>query len=268
MRSAISSTSGMLWLIRITVIPRSRTRRIVSSTRPLCTTPERGGRLVHEHDAVGPGDRPCHRDALALAARQAGNGDGGILEVDAELGERRIAPGRASRACRAPRGGRARRRAGARGRGRRCRRRRGRARARGPGRRSRCPSSWLSCGLGHPQLAAVEEDLSGVGLGGAGQALHERALARAVVADERHDLARIGGEVRRAQRADVPVALDEAARLEDRLRRAVGGVRVPLSAIIAAPPPPLPAAQRRDHRRGRLRRSGAGSAPRPASRSA
>ena len=66
-------------------------------------------------------------------------------------------------------------------------------------------------------LAALEDDLARVGRLDAGQALHERALAGAVVADERDDLARVHGEVRAAQRAHAAEALDDAAGLEQGL---------------------------------------------------
>src|SRR6185295_6660375 len=60
-------------------------------------------------------------------------------------------------------------------------------------------------------LAALEQDLSRVRGLDAGQALHERALAGAVVADEGDDLAGEDGEVRAAQRAHAPEALHDAA---------------------------------------------------------
>src|SRR3954463_618003 len=66
-------------------------------------------------------------------------------------------------------------------------------------------------------LAALEEDLARVRRLHAGERLDERRLAGAVVAAERHDLGRVDGEARAAQRADAPEALDEAARLEQRL---------------------------------------------------
>src|SRR4051812_33614256 len=47
--------------------------------------------------------------------------------------------------------------------------------------------------------------------------LHQRALARAVVADQRGDLAGVGIEVHAAKGLHMPKTLDDPARPEDRL---------------------------------------------------
>src|SRR5207302_514799 len=63
----------------------------------------------------------------------------------------------------------------------------------------------------------VESDLPLVRLDSTGQRLDQRRLARPVVPDDRGDLARIQLEVGAVERGHLPVALDEPARLEDRL---------------------------------------------------
>ena len=64
-------------------------------------------------------------------------------------------------------------------------------------------------------LLAVEEDLAGVVAVDAGDALDERRLAGAVVADERHDLARAHLEVDVGQRLHRAERLREVADLEE-----------------------------------------------------
>ena len=73
---------------------------------------------------------------------------------------------------------------------------------------------------------AVDADLAGIALIGAGQDLDERGLAGAVLAGEGHDLAGTQGEVDRVQRLDAAEALADAARLQQRRRAAA---RCPVS---------------------------------------
>ena len=138
MRSATSRTSGMLWLIRTTDSPWSRTRRISSSTLRVCTTPSA---------AVGSSMNTtllAHITARQIATPwrwppdRLATGAVGVLDVDAEVAERLVGCGGASRPCRGSRACRAGRGAAARGRGTCSRPGRARAPARGPGRRSRC----------------------------------------------------------------------------------------------------------------------------------
>src|SRR5215207_1881895 len=81
----------------------------------------------------------------------------------------------------------------------------------------------------HVDRLPVEADLALVGDHGAGEALDQRRLAGAVVADYGEDLARHQVEVRPCQRGHVPVALHQAAGLENRrhaglpIRRFSGG---------------------------------------------
>jgi hypothetical protein len=76
---------------------------------------------------------------------------------------------------------------------------------------------------------AVEEELARVGVVDAGDRLHERRFAGAVVADERHHLARAHGEVDAVERLDRPEALRHVLEREDRpvRGRPVGGHRPP-----------------------------------------
>src|SRR3954469_5039537 len=177
---------------------------------------ERGGRLVHEDDLARPRHGPAHRDAPARAAGHRRDRRGRVLQPDAEALERlvgaavhrgvveeaQLAEQPAARdlaaeeeVCRRVELGRER--------------------------------EVLVDGLDPERarlerradrhLAALEEDLARVRRLHAGERLDERRLAGAVVAAERHDLGRVDGEARAAQRADAPEALDEAARLEQRL---------------------------------------------------
>jgi len=67
---------------------------------------------------------------------------------------------------------------------------------------------------------AVNADLAaGVGLIGAGQHLHQRGLAGAVLAHQGVYLARIDGELHVGERPDPGKGLGDAAHLEDGLRR-------------------------------------------------
>ena len=69
-RSAISNTCGMLWLIRIT--GRPVVAHALDQLEHLAglLDAERGGRLVHDHELARPRGGARHRDALALAARE------------------------------------------------------------------------------------------------------------------------------------------------------------------------------------------------------
>src|SRR5581483_2951478 len=83
-------------------------------------------------------------------------------------------------------------------------------------------------------LAAFEEDLPAVGRVRAGDALDERRLAGAVVADERHHLPRVHLEV------DVGQRLDRAERLRDVPELKECGIahadQVTMEAPLRAPP--------------------------------
>src|SRR4051794_24358428 len=68
----------------------------------------------------------------------------------------------------------------------------------------------------HLDGLTVHEDLALVGDDGAREALDQRRLAGAVVADDREDLARHQLEVGAAERGHVAVALDQTARFENR----------------------------------------------------
>jgi len=65
-----------------------------------------------------------------------------------------------------------------------------------------------------PDVVAVDLDAPLVRDHGAGQALDERRLARAVVADHRQDLARVQGQVDTAQADDPPEHLHQAVGLQ------------------------------------------------------
>ena len=67
-RSATCATCSRLCEIRITATPRSGSRRTSSSTCADSRTPERGGRLVEDHEAIRERDRAQDRDRLPLAA--------------------------------------------------------------------------------------------------------------------------------------------------------------------------------------------------------
>src|SRR6266536_400917 len=175
--------------------------------------PERRGRLVQEQHLAGPGDRPRHRHALALAPGEALDRRGRALHPDAEalegvagLPAHRLVVEQAEPAehpaadllpAKEEVGG------GVEVRG------QGEVlvdgldpdRARGDRARQRDP-------------ATLEADLAPVGLQRAGQDLDQGRLARAVVADQGDHLPGGGGEVGPTQRADVPEALHDAARLQ------------------------------------------------------
>ncbi len=173
--------------MKTTARPRSRTWRIRSQhLRGLDDTEGRGG-LVEQDHVLGPHGCPRDGDRLSLAAREGRDRHPEVLDhPDAELGE-------ALRAvCAAHRGlvGQESEPADLAPEEHVRRRRRGRAPGRGPGRPSRCRvprrrSGWRGRPAS-PSTSMVPES----GSVHAGQALDERRLAGAVVADERGDLAR------------------------------------------------------------------------------
>src|SRR5439155_26418743 len=87
--------------------------------------------------------------------------------------------------------------------------------------------------------APVEEDLAAVRAVDAGHALDQGRLARAVVADECHDLSVAHLEVDIGERLHRPERLRDTAELEDRrLAHGVGfPTRKPVEAPDGAPPP-------------------------------
>ena len=216
MRSATSKTSGMLWLISTTARPRSRTRRMRSSTLRVWTTPSaavgssmKTTLLAHvtarltatpwrwPPDIVATGAlESCRPTPRLLNASSARRCISRVVE-EAELAEEAAARDLAAEE------------------------------QVGGGVEVGGEREVLVDGLdaeraglerrGDRHRPALEEDLAGVGRLDARQALHERALAGAVVADERDDLARVDGEVRAAQRAHAAEPLDDAAGLEQGL---------------------------------------------------
>ena len=88
--------------------------------------------------------------------------------------------------------------------------------------------------LGRERLLqrAVDVDLAGVRAVRAGDALDERRLAGAVVADEPEDLARVQREADVAERADGAVRLRRRAQLDDRARRAHRAAGRPAALVI------------------------------------
>ena len=74
MRSATARTSSMLWLMMMTPRPRSRTRSIRFSTSAVCATPRAAvgssSMMISRVEQQRAGDG----DGLALAARQRGDG--------------------------------------------------------------------------------------------------------------------------------------------------------------------------------------------------
>src|SRR5439155_11756708 len=70
------------------------------------------------------------------------------------------------------------------------------------------------------QVAAAEQHATAVGRKVAGDAVEERGLARAVRADEAHQLARLDDEIDLIDGRDAEEALDEAADLQQRHQRA------------------------------------------------
>ena len=214
MRSATSKMSCRLCEMSTTASPCSASRRTSSSTCSRLGDAERGRRLVEDDDAGVPHHRASDRDRLTLAARQA-------RDRLTDRADRRHA---------------------------KALQRLGR-----PGLHRRlleAPETVVDLaaevhvlhdvevvaqrevlvddldpepgGVLRPvdrDLLAVEVDLAGVERVDAGDALDQRRLAGAVVADERHDLARAHLEVDVDERLDRAEALRDAARLERRRRR-------------------------------------------------
>src|SRR5262245_44229940 len=187
---------------------------------------ERRGRLVHDHEAARPHRGAGDGDALPLAAGEALDRDGHRLHADPELVEvalRFTAHRPFVEPPEQPPDGTA-----------------------DP---ALAPEVHVGCDVESgrdrevlvdgldPELArvarrpkrgarAVEPDLARIGLQRAGQRLDQRRLARAVVADDRRDLAGQQVEVRARERGHVTEALDEPARLEQ--RRCGGGAHARL----------------------------------------
>ncbi len=171
---------------------------------------ERRGGLVHEDDLAGVGHRAGHGHRLALAAGQGHDRLADVRQFDAEIGEGRDRPlahlGPVQHVQRPE-----------------------------PvdlpaemevGRRVEvgCQGEILVDGLDAvpagieraAQLdgAALDQDLPAVRPDGAREGLDQRALARAVVADQGHDFAGIGGEAGAVECQHVAVVLDQAACLK------------------------------------------------------
>src|SRR5262245_24338160 len=179
---------------------------------------ERGRRLVHDDHAAAEGRGARHRDALPLSARQRLDRLADVLDGEqAELGEflPRVAlhagavelaqhcAGEARGAPLAPEKeivGDAER-----------------------GRERQVLVDRLDAGQpgvlrrAEVDRPALQPDLARIGNNGAGERLDEAGLARAVVADDRQDLAGIEVEVGAVERRDPAVSLDQAARLQDGL---------------------------------------------------
>ena len=83
----------------------------------------------------------------------------------------------------------------------------------------RDPERGRVLGSGDRDLLAVEADRALVGRVDAGDRLHQRRLAGAVVADEAHDLAGADGEVDPVQSLDRAESLADSLQLEEGSRR-------------------------------------------------
>ena len=224
MRSAISNTCGMLWLIRIT--GQAVVAHALDQLEHLAglLDAERGGRLVHDHELARPRRRAGHGDALALAARERLHRLAHRADADLQVGHVLLRPPPSCRLCRASAG--------------RC--------PSGPARRFSRPRnrfvamssagatarSWYTVSMpawrassGDLKLTGSpsRQDLALVGDHGAGQRLDQARLAGAVVADHGEDLAGVEVEVGAVDGGHVAVALDQPAGLQD--RRAAARVR-------------------------------------------
>ena len=192
-RSATCMTMPMSCSTSSTVRSRSaRTRRTSSRDLGALGGVHAGDRLVEQHQARLHREAARELDALAVAVGQ-----------QLDLGRRRAsasptnssassAAARCRRSSRAPgRARRAARRSASGGGGRRARSRApsGGRRRRGSGScaRRRCPASWS--GRSAQEVAAVEAHAAGVRLVHARERVEERALAGAVRADDREQLA-------------------------------------------------------------------------------
>ena len=180
---------------------------------------QRGRRLVEDDDLAAERRRARHRDGLALPAGQALHGLADVLQrADAQLAHVPRGLGLHVLACRASgTPSRGRRACAPRGRGTGCRR------CPGPGATARVwytvsmPAGRASIGLLKCTGLAVEPDLALVRDQRAAQGLDQAGLARAVVADDREDLAGVELEVAAGDRGDLAVALDQALGLQHRL---------------------------------------------------
>ena len=80
------------------------------------------------------------------------------------------------------------------------------------------------------QVVAVEQDAALVGVVEPRQQLHQRGLAGAVLADQRHHLARLQGEAEMAHRPALGAGIDEADILEhEALRGSAAGTAARLA---------------------------------------
>ena len=222
-RSATAKTSSMLWLITITPIPRLGDRADHLERAVVWWTPSAAVGSSSIITLLALHHRPGDRDRLALAAREPAHRHVEVGDPDADLVEPLLRdPGRLALVER-PRSGRA-GSARAPGRARRWRPRRGCRRARDPGGRSRSPSVARRGGVRCSSFSLAEPDLAGVGLVDPAQRLDQRALAGAVVADERDDLAGVHRQRDAGERLDAAEPLDDAlaadshGRLPARLR--------------------------------------------------
>jgi hypothetical protein len=175
-------------------------------------------RLVHEDDPAGVRDCPRHGDGLALATGHGADRGGDVRQLDPEVRERGDGPAahlglvqhvqRRPPAVDLPAEVQVGRRVQVRG-----------------------ERQVLVHGLdamrpgveraAEAHRAALDEDLPRVGPDHPGQGLDQRALARAVVADQRYDLGGEGGEAGAVQGLHVAVALDHAACLKQRYGKSI-----------------------------------------------
>ena len=196
-------------------MPWSRTCLIRSSTRPVCTTPEGRGGLVHEDDAVRPHRGARNRDRLTLPAGQ-GRHRGArrakphaqALELFARLPAHRRAVDEAELAEQARQDDLPaekqileRRQIG--------------------GKREilidrRYAVSLRVVGRIEGDRLAGDKDLPLVWPVRAGKDFHERRLARAVVADEGADFSSVDGEVSAIESAHMPEPARDRTGFEQR----------------------------------------------------
>ncbi len=241
MRSATSKTCGMLWLIRMIGRPRFFTSSISSSTLRDSLTPSAavGSSMMIDPAAEGGGAR--HRDALALAAGQ--RLDRLVDVLDGQQAERVEMLARLAAACRRGRaGGRRRRRSGLppfaaeeEVVGDRQRRRQGEVLVdgldAGVARLDRRAEVRPACRPAGPRPES--------GMTAPVEHLDQGRLAGAVVADDAEDLVRHEVEIGVVERDDAAIALDEVARLEDRLVAASGTSCISSARSRRHPPDPL-----------------------------
>ena len=177
--------------------PARAARGSARTAAPPRVSVERGRRLVHEqHARARPPARARSRRAAARPCAGAPPG----------RRDRWRAPTRASSSAARARGarssGRAASRRAAPGRGPCSRRRSGRGTGPAAGRSARRRARARAAGRARRRARPPTSTRAGVGAVGAGDDLDQRALARAVLADERVDLARHELERHAAQRAD------------------------------------------------------------------